>query len=305
MTLERPRQRTRLLPILLATVTGSVVHGQDAPVPVGKEAFGVVASLYDYDREIPLQARVVDREELPGCTREKIVFRARDRWVVGYLGIPKDGQATHPCVLALHGIGADKSSWWDDDSFARGGALTTALLRDGFAVFTPDAEYHGERTHDNEFERGWMNRVRDMIVQSVVDCRRAVDYLQTRPDIDATRIGLIGYSMGGIEAFPLAALDHRIQVTVACVTSISHIDEAGGGPLLESRNFAHALGDRPFLMLMGRSDPACTVAAAQRVHDRIPGEKKRLVFYDSGHRLPAEYVEDARAWLAKALTRPR
>jgi dienelactone hydrolase len=298
--------------LLIATLAlTSAACAQEAarhPDPIGDEAYRVVKAVYDYDEGVPLRARVVAVEDLADCTREKIVYRVRDSWVVGYLGIPKTGAKPFPCVLALHGIGSDKAAWWEDDSFPRGGELTTALLRDGIAVFTPDAEYHGERSHANDFEpagalvfeKGWVRRVRDMIVQSVTDCRRGIDYLATRPELDADRIGVIGYSMGGIEAFPLTALEPRVKVAVACVTSVSHIDAVDGGPLLAPRNFVRGI-DRPFLMLMGRRDPACTVQDAQQVHDRIPAAEKEIEFYDSGHRLPREYVDRAHAWLRRVL----
>ena len=54
----------------------------------------------------------------------------------------------------------------------------------------------------------------------VFDSLRAVDYLCTRPDIDASRIGTLGMSMGSTLAWWLAALDVRIRVCVdiCCLT---------------------------------------------------------------------------------------
>jgi dienelactone hydrolase len=46
---------------------------------------------------------------------------------------------------------------------------------------------------------------------------RLVDYLKTRKDVDAKRIGLIGYSKGGIETYLAAAVDKRIAVAVPCI----------------------------------------------------------------------------------------
>jgi dienelactone hydrolase len=275
--------------------------------PIGEEAYEILKLFYDYDRDASLEARIVDKQDRPNCTREKIVFRVRDSWVVGYLGIPKSGTPPYPCVLELHGVGGSKEYWWEEDSASSGGSMTRALLSAGIAVFTPDAQYHGERIFSNGFEspaelviNQRVERLRDMSVQSVVDCRRAIDYLETRSEIDKSRIGVTGHSLGGIESFALTALDSRIKVAVACITPVGNLDRMGD-PVRAPRNFARALGGRPFLMQMGRNDPFCTPEQAQNLYEIIPGSKKELVFYDSGHSLPTEYVPKALKWLQDGL----
>jgi dienelactone hydrolase len=276
--------------------------------PLGREAYRLLESFYDYDRDISLDAKAVQKQDLPDCSREKIVFRVGDSQVTAYLGIPKTGSPPYPCVLALHGITGSKEGWWEDDNFVSGGNMTSALLKAGVAVLTPDAPYHGERTFENKFESSWirgqkkqMNRFRNVVVQAVIECRRVIDYLETRPDIDGGRIGVVGYSLGGIETFALTALDSRIKSSVACVTPAAHLGQAGAGPGILPRSFAQALRDRPFLMLMGRDDKYCDEESAQRLYDVIPGSKKDLVLYESGHSLPVEYVSRAAKWLKDGL----
>jgi dienelactone hydrolase len=307
----RPYSILLTLAVLLSS-TFSVALAQDAsataPRPLGDEAYQLLTAFYEYDRAIPLEARVVEKRDLPNCTREKIVFRARDSWVVAYLGIPKTGTRPYPCVLALHGLTGGKAGWWEEDDYSSGGKFTSTLLSAGIAVFTPDAQYHGERIADNGFEspgpmvfeKGWFSRFRDMLVQTLIESRRAIDYLETRPEIDAARIGVTGYSMGGIETFALAALDARIKVAVACVTPAGEF-ERNYDPVIAPHSFARGLAGRPFLMQMGREDDFCTAEQAQRLYDLIPGARKELVFYDAGHRLPMEYVEKAVAWLQDGL----
>ena len=277
--------------------------------PLGKEAYSLLTSFYDYDRDIPLEARVVGKFERPNGAFEKIVFRSRDSQVVAFLAIPKVGSPPYPCVLALHGLGLDKMSWWEDDSEQSGGRLTKTLLRAGIAVLTPDAQYHGERTQSNGYEfphllglqKGREFRFRDMLIQSIVDCRRAIDYLETRSDIDKSQIGVIGYSQGAMETFALTALDTRVKVAVACVAPIGHLDRMGFSPSILPQTFAHKLKDRPFLMIMGRQDEFSTEVEAKRIHDLILGSNKKLMFLDSGHVLPVEYVSHAAKWLQDGL----
>jgi dipeptidyl aminopeptidase/acylaminoacyl peptidase len=51
----------------------------------------------------------------------------------------------------------------------------------------------------------------------VWDVRRLFDYLQTREDVDARRIGLFGISKGGIETYLTAAADERVAAAVPCI----------------------------------------------------------------------------------------
>src|SRR5207247_20234 len=49
------------------------------------------------------------------------------------------------------------------------------------------------------------------------DLWRTVDYLETRDDVDPGRLGMIGFSMGGIETWLAASVDERIKVAVPAI----------------------------------------------------------------------------------------
>lgn len=275
--------------------------------PIGSEAFEVMRHFFNYDRDIPLEVRIVDRLDESEYVREKIVFRGiRNSRVPAYLAIPKSSASPYPCVMLLHGIGSSKESWWEDNSFQSGGQLTKQLLASGFAVLSLDAEYHGERLANNDyessmvftFEKGWFLRTRDMVVQSVIENRRAIDYLATRVEIDTARIGMIGYSMGGMMTFNLAAVDPRIKASVACVTPILKDQYSA----MAVHYFAPYVMSQPFLMLMGNTDQRnYTKEEAQQLHDFIRSDSKDLVFYESGHKLPTEWTKRATEWMEKYL----
>ncbi|TDQ33126.1 alpha/beta hydrolase [Zeaxanthinibacter enoshimensis] len=275
--------------------------------PADEETFRVIHNFFEYDTGMPLDARVVERTEGEAYTREKIVFSGvRDSRVPGYLALPKGGSAPYPCVLLMHGVSSSKESWWEDQSFSSGGLLTKELLNSGIAVLTLDAEYHGERISGNDFEgagvfifeKGWMYRARDMVVQSVIEHRRALDYLATREDIDTTRLGIAGFSMGGMMVFNLAAVEPRVKVAVAAVTPL--LKDANSA--LAVFNFAPYVRNTPVLMLMGTGDTRnYTREEAEWLHDLIRTEIKNLVFYESGHNLPPEWTGRAADWLQEYL----
>ena len=275
--------------------------------PNNEEAYQVLVQLYQYDRDIPLRSQVVEKDEDDVYIREKVVFYGTgDSLIPGYLGIPKTGSPPYPCVLQLHGFSAQKSQWWEEQGYGSCGLLTKNLLSAGIAVLALDAQYHGERISNNKYEspavfveqRKWANRYRDMFVQTVVEYRRAIDYLENRPEINTTQMGVIGYSMGGQMAFILTAVEGRVKATVLCVTP--PIPSLVTYPVVLA-NFARGFGNRPLLLLMGRSDHTYTVEEAQRFYELIQDSSKELVLYNSGHNLSMDYIPKAVTWFQKHL----
>lgn len=292
-----------LLPVLVRAQDGNPTM----MTPIDQESFEVISQFFNYDSGIPLEANIVDKRDEPTYVREKIVFSgSQNSRVPGYLAIPKNGSGPFPCVILMHGVSDSKESWWSDNSFNSGGFLTAQLIDSGYAVLTLDAEYHGERLINNDFEsadvfifqKGWFLRARDMIVQSVIEHRRAIDYISTRDEIDSSQIGVIGYSMGGMMAFHLAAIDSRVKVAVASVTPI--LKEPFSA--MAVYNFAPYVRNQSFLMLMGESDSRnYSKHDARQLYELITSQNKELIFFESGHTLPREWTGEATEWMSDNL----
>lgn len=291
------------LPLTLYAQTDSTYK----MVPIGTEAFEVMRDHFNYDSGIPLEVRILETSDESEYVREKIVFNGiRDSRVPGYLAIPKTSGTPYPCVLLLHGIGSSKETWWDENSFYSGGYLAEQLLASGFAVLALDVEYHGERLLKNDFEspnvftleKGWLQRARDMIVQSVIEHRRVIDYLSTRGDIDTSRIGMIGTSMGGMMCFMLTGVDQRVKVSIASVTPILKDKYSA----ISVHNFAPYINNQPFLMLVGENDKYnYSMEDARQLYNLINSDSKDLIIYESGHKLPVEWTNKANDWMIKYL----
>ncbi len=136
---------------------------------------------------------------------------------------PGAAAARKPAVIALHGTGGYKE---DQRS------LLVALAKRGFVAVAIDSPYHGERTKagrgSREYEQAILRVWREngspdqqsehpFFFDTVWDVMRLVDYLETRDDVDAKRIGLVGISKGGVETYLTAAVDPRIAVAVPCI----------------------------------------------------------------------------------------
>lgn len=282
---------------------------EQAPYPrISQEAFNARRPFFDYDKSIPLEGRIVQQWDPEGRKKQKIVFRGAQGFLVpGYLEFPKGGEKDPPLVLLLHGWSGSKEDWWKDDNYINGGLARKALLDAGFAILALDAATHGERSneidyqHVNPFDdpkatprRNYFTFA-EISIQTVKDYRRALDFVFERGDINTNRVGLLGYSMGGMDSFYLLAVEPRIRMAVACVPPLL---SAGYGPA-SPIDYSWGIGSRPFLMLMGRKDgPADYVEKVEAsYHKYIEGPNTRLTWYDQGHKLGPTYVPDALAWI--------
>jgi len=273
------------------------------------ESRQLLAKFFEYDSTIPLESRTVEVKTVDGVAREKIVIRSTQGFLApGYLQLPAIGSGPYPCVLLLHGWSGSKESWYQDNNYISGGNTRKRLLENGYAVLMLDAQCHGDRIASNDFapvnhhidetvpvgqrRKGYFTQC-EIYLQTVVDYRRAIDYLSTREEINADRIGVIGYSMGGAQAFMLTAVESRIKATVACATP----SENQPFTLYAPQNYAPDLGDRPFFMVSGKNDPMCSIAHAKELYSLISARMKDLRFYEGGHRLKPDFVPHAVEWI--------
>ena len=303
---------------LLISISLTGISAQEKPM--GEEAVQAILQIYDYDKTLPLDARVVWEGEMwveefeklgyPVKSREKIVFNGGygDR-VTGYLALPQTGTPPYPCVLQMHGYDNRKDAWWEDESYEYGGLVSRELLSAGFAVLALDMQYHGDRKANLDFESPEVllgNELWDkfltMVIESVIDYRRAIDYLETRPEIDKERIGVIGYSLGGDMAYDLTAAEPRIKVMVDCV-GVPFKPDSWPTSLAPCAPYhlASAIDKAPVLCLRAKSDEYCALKDAEELYDMIKSPTKDIMYFESTHRIPKEYAPKAAEWFKKHL----
>lgn len=149
--------------------------------------------------------------------------------IPAFLLIPEGASAPRPAVLVLHQtlskcgkketLGAclepEAQPWLD---FARDlaaqGLVTLAADAIGFGE---RAEHYREVGNETLDAAPLLSRFPGASLMGLVlsDHQRGIEFLATRPEVDVTRIGVIGHSKGGVEALWLAALDARLRCTVA------------------------------------------------------------------------------------------
>jgi dienelactone hydrolase len=159
---------------------------------------------------------------------------------------PLEKGGPYPAIVFLHGSHQDKEFVED---------ICTPFNEAGFVMISYDQHMRGGRKYRGSAvgtglafrERSW---------KTVHDTRRLLDYLETRSDIDAKRLYLIGASYGAITGTPVVAQDKRIKAAVLVV---------GGGNLSLMTNspvvrdalpgWLAALAGPMISFLAGASDP--------------------------------------------------
>jgi dienelactone hydrolase len=166
----------------------------------------------------PLEARTLGELKRDGYRVEKIVFQTMPNvWMTANAYVP-DGkpEQTFPAVLCVHGHWAGAKQ----DPVVQSRCIGLAKL--GFFVLCVDAfgageraigealgEYHGEMTGATLLLLG-----RPLSGIQVYENMRAVDYLQSRPEVDPNRLGVTGASGGGNQSMYAGAYDERFRCVV-------------------------------------------------------------------------------------------
>lgn len=283
------------------------------------------------DRQRPIQATCIGVEQRPCYILERLMLDLNGiETVPAYFVRPLQGEGPWPAVLYNHAHGGEYHIGKEELLIGRTFLFTPPyaeeLTRHGYAALCIDHWAFGERRGRTESEifkqMLWHGQV--MWGMMVYDSLRALDYLVSRPDVDASRIATLGISMGSTMAWWVAALDTRIRVCVdmCCLTDYQALIETRGldghgiyyyVPRL-LRHFTAAqinalIAPRPHLSLAGNYDPLTPPAGLARIDAELrqvyaelgAAEAWQLRRYDIGHfetaTMRAEVVAFLKQWL--------
>lgn len=269
---------------------------------VTNDAYRAIAQFYEYDSTVDLAVKTIFKNDITYGFQEKFVFTgSNNSRVPGYLVLPKNQQIKHPLICIVDGLYGSKDRWFENSSWPHGGMVTKALLEKGFAVLIIDAVNHGERVALNDYVSPSLeipSVARDMIMQTALDYRKAIDYASTRNDIDSSRIGMMGLSMGGLITFQISAVDTRIKTAIAGVTPV--ITDVRFQPVAAT-TFAGHIQSNSFLMFAGAQDTWYTIEQARAIYDTIMLKNKEFVLYETGHQPPVAYIDLVTKWFVAHL----
>jgi dienelactone hydrolase len=178
----------------------------------------------------PLNAVVTGKLDHPEFTVEKIHFQSSPGlYVTANLYVPKDLKGKAPTVLYVCGHSVQKKgnvSFGNKAGYQHHGGW---FARNGYVCLTIDTLQLGEipGVHHGTFRESrwwWLSRGYTPAGVEAWNCIRALDYLETRPEVDASKIGVTGRSGGGAYSWWIAGVDDRIKVAVpvAGITSLKN-----------------------------------------------------------------------------------
>jgi dienelactone hydrolase len=280
-------------PLLLGPVR-FITRDRTHDKPAGDELFQTYKNLHSYDKT-ELKASVASPDpDSEHWHREKISFAAAyaDERVTAHLFLPKNASPPYQTVIYFPGAGA---------LLAPSGGLELGriefVVRSGRAVLYPIYKGMYERGPGAYYHRlGKPNLWREMNIQWSKDLGRSIDYLETRADIDHTKLAFYGSSLGAAQAPRLVAVEPRIKAAILLQGGFFEQVPAEVDPL----HFAPRV-HVPVLMLNGRDDFLFPLETSQLPLFRLlgtPPAHKRHVLYNGGHNVfDLQVIREILDWL--------
>ena len=301
-----------------------------------QEAFrkAVLETLGGFPPRTPLKATITGTLQRDGYRIEKIVFQSLPGfYVTANFYLPAGAGSPLPAIVGVAGHGVTGKA---ADVYQ---IVWVNLARRGFAVLALDPPGQGERLEYLDPQTGrsrvgagtpehTMAGLQCLLTGShyaryiLWDAIRAVDYLETRPEIDARRLGVAGNSGGGTQAAYLAAIEPRFKAAVSScyITQWEPLWKSIGPPDAEQNlgafvaggfdfsDFPIAFAPRPFLIESAARDYFPIEGArhsyeeASRVYASLASPEAIAHFvHDDGHGWSKPRREAAYQWLERWL----
>jgi len=214
---------------------GMIASAVQTPDERRRELYGLMGDLPERHRTISGKQR--GEEARDGYVLETWELNLNGiEPVPAYLARPQKVSGRAPAVLFNHSHGGGyqigKLEFVEGRSYLQPVPYARVFTDLGYVGLCIDHWIFGERSHTTEADMFkamlWQGQV--LWGMMVYDSLRAMDWLVERPDVDSSRIGTLGISMGSTMAWWLAALDERVKVTVdiCCLTDFHTLLEKKG-----------------------------------------------------------------------------
>ena len=273
------------------------------------------------DHKAPLKLEVISEEKLPEFTRQYVRYQIEEGvWTDGYLLIPPLAQGAKTAgVVVFHSTvkqqarlvaGVDQEVPDKEQGVQMALRGWVALCPRNY-IFNDGADFNGNVAKLKAMHPDWTGMLR-----MLWDGMRAVDLLQSLPQVDGARIATIGHSLGAKEALYMAAFDERVKASVSSEGGVGMSMtnwEAPWylGPQVKAPGFTHdhhellaMVAPRALLLLGGNS--ADTDADLGYINAALPvfemhGVKDNLAFFNhrQGHAYPPVARVKAEAFLER------
>lgn len=297
-----------------------------------EELWNLLGALPPRDRKPT--GKLITREEFPDYALEHLELDLNGvEPVPALLLIPHKRQPNAPGLLYIHAHGGTYELGKEELLQGRTvlPAYAPVCVEKGLVTLAIDSWCFSARKHVEDGRQGETDAFKEMLWRGQVlwgmmmyDEVQAVTYLGSRPEVDPSRIGAFGLSMGSTKAWWLAALDPRVKLCIdlCCLTDyealIKHGNLKGHGiyyyvPRLLKHFQAHEVNEliapRAHLSLNGRQDKLTPPEGVERIRDHLlPFYRKygreqdcRIELFDCGHEETPEMRAIVSQWLDQYL----
>ncbi|MDP2858884.1 MAG: SUMF1/EgtB/PvdO family nonheme iron enzyme, partial [Bacillota bacterium] len=269
--------------------------------PVSDDVFRIYESLYAYDKtDLGAKIESID-DQGDDWRREKLSFAAAygNERVPAYLFLPKRGSPPYQTVVyfthaaSLERVPSEGNLHMDNIDFLikSGRAVLYPVFKGMYERYGPLTTYYPQPT----------NTYRDTVIQMSKDVRRAVDYLETRPEVDKNKLAYLGVCFGASMGPIMVAMEPRFQTAIFTLGGFyfqrraAEVDQANFAPRVRC----------PVLMLNGRYDWIFPLVSSQQPMFRFIGtseKDKKQVLFDTGHSVGRnQLIKETLDWLDRYL----
>jgi dienelactone hydrolase len=267
--------------------------------PVSDETFEHYLRQFSYDRT-PLEPVIEEEIEELDYQRQKITFNAAygGERMMAYLYLPATGEPPFQTVVLFPGSGAIHRRSSEAIQLGRGDFIVKSGRAVLYPIYKGTYERGGELDSDYPAETALY---KDHVIMWGKDMARSIDYLETRDDIDASRLAYYGLSWGGAMGAIMPAVERRFKANVLYVAGLNFQRAL---PEVDQINYVTRVA-QPTLMLSGELDFFFPTETSQKPMFELlgaPDEHKKRLVYPGGHSVPrTEMIKETLAWLDRYL----
>lgn len=286
-----------------------------------------------------LMPELIETTKLEGIVREEWVIQVEPEvWMPFYILIPEhpltvDGKMQ--VMLAPHGhssAGKYAIAGRDDipavaDTITRFNyAYGLEMAKKGYVVFCPDARGFGarrEKAKQSDKEEDFLTSTcfhlahmafplgETVIGMCTWDLMRLIDYIETREEFDASRIGCVGFSGGGMQALWLSAMEDRVSYTITSGYFYGYKDsllELNGNcscnyvphlwEYVDMGDLGALIAPRPFMIESGTKDHLNGKRGIENVLEQVAITKKAYGLFNKEDNLIHRIGESQHRWQA-------
>ena len=273
-------------------------------------SYSEALTMYQYDQNEPFDLQVTSEKVKDGITIQDVTYVAADPQYAStragrietYIVAPP-GKGPFAGVLIVHGLG---QGWGNRDEFLD---EAVTLAQQGVVSLLPSGLFPWTVSFTGTARDDQMN-----VIKQVIELRRSLDLLLAQPGVDPQRIAYVGHDYGAMHGAVLSGVEKRVKA-YALIAGDSHyshwaIQYFVAPAKVDAYQQALAAVD-PISYLphaapadlyfqFGKNDNYIDVDTANQIFEAA-SQPKKIDWYDAGHTLNDQAVQDRHAWLVAQL----